>query len=792
LKLFFKYLGKSLKILIVAGLTLLILVVGGVLTLLKWPQILINPKVLHTLTTVAGQFGYIVNWERSQLEIKSFGWLHKSIDLKFENFCFNFPSPTVAGCMDHLQIAGEFSYRPQGFRVLSLGPILVENGKLALHQNEAEKQVASRTKELFGYDLPDLLLPKFLRSTKFYPIKIDLKNLTVWSKDTILLVGRLQLNTETTEMAELKKAELKLQLEPGYKTPTGQVTATVVSPSHFLQNDWNLQLQTKLETDQNQSIQAKLEGNQTKPQTYQLQGNIDFSTPTLQAKTDWKGTLGRGELSMKVGGQILGLNPQLENISFSDCQLQIIQPSVRSDQLKTDFSCPLLIDLKNIRLPDPAFEKFVKIPSQGKIKVEADLDAKLFPDLDRPVSGNLKIQFDTLEQELLKFSGNIKTEFSGVPKNYPEDWILESEADLSILMAHFQKLVTTLNHSAFAIPAPFRVLDGTVELKLKGDIDLAQNRGTVPVEFKTELASNHEKFNTEGKGELAYEFSKTPYETDLIMDILFTEVSLQLPRFRYESIPTLLPDSRYYDPNHPPSTKEPTSFKYQINIGTPEGQPARLYSNLAKEFIPIALDLQLTPEKVDGIISIQNGKLAFFRRNATITKFSFDFEEPIEKSVIDGDIKISYADYDINILVIGSIERPQIIFQSSPPLDQEQIISVLIYGRTFEDLNSDESNTVSSVSGAAADRAMTLGSLFLLASTPIESVSYNAATRAFTAKIRVAKGTSLSLGTQEGKTQQTGLQQNLGGNWNLNTYFENDSQTGEQRGGGIIEWYKRY
>jgi len=150
------------------------------------------------------------------------------------------------------------------------------------------------------------------------------------------------------------------------------------------------------------------------------------------------------------------------------------------------------------------------------------------------------------------------------------------------------------------------------------------------------------------------------------------------------------------------------------------------------------------------------------------------------------------VNYKIDILLFGTAERPTVFFQSDPPLSEDQVLSVLLYGRTYDSLDENKANTISSTSSAFADHAIALGSLFLLASTPIESVGYNPSTGLFSAKIRLAEGTSLSLQTTEGKGQAAGIRKNIGGNWILNTYIENDTETNKQSGGASIEWNKRY
>ncbi len=781
------YILSAIKIVFISAFTVLLLAAAGIFVVLKWPQTLFNPKVIGGLVTLSSKFGIVVRWDQAQFKIDSFGLLHKAIDFKFTNLCFNLGGNQTAGCFKKLELAGEFSTNLRGFRIISLGPVIVEQGSLAIHQKKVEEKVD----ELFGYDLPDLVLPEYLHSTSFKsPIQIGLDRVSIWEEGEILLLGALALQPTINGQGEIEKVDAKINLAPGYDTPSGLTEGTFTSASRFKKNDWRLQVNSHLKTESGDSLQAKLSAYQTRSGTYDFQGVANYKKGKIDSTANLKGMLGRGKLQVNASGKLQGLSPELNSMSFSNCKLVANQPSATSKKIKLGLDCPIVFDLKNLRLPDAAYEKYVQIPLHAKTNLKVDLNTELFPSLDKPVDGKATLHFDTISEELFSFKGDAETEFAGIPKKYPQGWKLETDADVSLLLKQFKKLVRLLDKSAFAIPAPLRVLDGTVEFKLKGKMNIVENRGTIPIEFNTELQSTRQKFNTQGEGELTYHFGKSGSESNIDMELNLTNLRLELPKFGYDSIPTLLPDKRMIDPNR--STSRESKFNYHIKIKTPADHPAQVFSNFAKEYIPVSLDLVLTPQKIGGEVSIQNAQLVFFRRNALVKRMKFNFEEPIEKSVINSDIQINYANYNINILLIGSVNRPQIIFESSPPLDREQIISVLIYGRTYEELNTSQSNTVGSVSGAAADRVMTLGSLFLLAGSPIQSVSYNPATGAMEARVRVAEGTSIKLGTQEGKTQEAGLQQSLGGNWNLNTFFENDTETGKQRGGGMLEWYKRY
>src|SRR5690606_13697488 len=140
---------------------------------------------------------------------------------------------------------------------------------------------------------------------------------------------------------------------------------------------------------------------------------------------------------------------------------------------------------------------------------------------------------------------------------------------------------------------------------------------------------------------------------------------------------------------------------------------------------------------------------------------------------LSGRVDVQYVDYRIHIYLRGTPEEPQIDLESDPHLPEDQIISVLLFGRTLEELGSDQTESVGSTRAALTDGAVGLASMYLLASTPVESVGYNPLTKTFTAKVRLADGTSLNLGTDMKDLTQVGIRKRLSREWSIGTYLEN-------------------
>lgn len=762
---------------------LLVLLILLAFSILKWPQYLINERSFRLLASVGGRFGAHVSWTRADIRVQSPGFLHKRFDFGFENFCFNLSQNKQQGCFEKFRVAADAAWLGTRLQVMELGPLQALGGRVSYTYEPSEKK--QNTLEL---DLPRIVLPPALRQSIFQEVSLGIDELAVWTKGELAYSGRVYQWASLDERGRLKQIDLQAELDPRPATPSGKASFSLASPSYFMENDWVM----KGSIDGfvgDAKVQASLQGQPVADKVYSVTLESDWRKKASQARGNLAMRLAKGLWRGNFSATLVGFVKQVEKIQAQQCDFSLSEIEKKKDRLHLNLDCPVLVDLSPMKLPSSSFQHLVKVPYNLDLRVKSDMETSFYPSPAEPVDGTLKVDMNTISQELLSLKGSTFTRFAGIPSHYPQGWALETKLDIQALLPQFKKLVRALEKTAYPVYAPLNDLDGSVELKVAGNADLAQQRGNIPLEFKTQLKSAQQSFNSQGKGTLNYQISKAASKTHLDFDFLMDDVKIVMPHLGYSTMPALFPDSRFVNPREKASAANP-NLSYKVSVRT--SKPAYLVSNLTKDHIPLILDLKLDEKHLGGSVKVGSTQLEFFRRNATVERFNLTLAEPRNKSVVDGLVRVRYADYTIDIIMLGAIERPKILFQSDPPLEQDQILSVLIYGRTFENLDAQNSSSVSAVSTAVADRAIALGSLFLLASSPIESVSYDPASRAFSAKIKLAQGMSLDVGTHEGRTQEVGLRKSLKGNWLIRTYFTNDPQTGSQKTGAMLEWYKRY
>jgi len=335
-----------------------------------------------------------------------------------------------------------------------------------------------------------------------------------------------------------------------------------------------------------------------------------------------------------------------------------------------------------------------------------------------------------------------------------------------------------------SLPQPFASLRG----KVMASVQWGAWKKTVPLSVKTRLSSENQRLDIEANGEL------TPF-SHLKMKVALENVRLVLPRLDLKSPPKLVPDPRIRradESDQPKAREKAASFTYDIEVTT--AKPMYFVSNLTKSDIPILTNLRLRSGKpIHGTVRIAKVPLDLFQRKAWLDHFDIKMKSPdSEHSDLDGLIAVSYSDYTINIAVLGTLQEPHVRVSSEPPLPEKQVWAVLLFGKPLEQLDDNQSASIGSARAALADGAISLASMYLLASTPIESIGYDPARKMFSAKIRLSEKTSLQLGSDLREIDKLGLRRRLSPHWALNAYFDNPFDTQRRALTALLEWGLSY
>ncbi len=795
------WLWKTLLGLFVVWVGILVLVAAVAMSILNWPTLLLNEHSLEWLRKRAPLVGATVTWKENRVAMRSFGFLNERIAIGFNELCVAVPPTVEEICVDSAEIGFRYAFAGLSPAMDEIGPITITGGRARIRASGGE---AKETKDdSSGGPLPllppEIRLPRMLQKTRFFPIRVTFDDIRVQQQEGTLSAS-VTLTGTVTDGHRLKAIALETKLRlPDAKTV--QATAEVSSPSHFREDDWGLA--AKADAGLPDGGRANVDATLTrKERALEADIRATLARGTMRGSLRFAGTTGDEGIELRADGELLHVAEIIPRIALANCRMTLTPKTLRRKRATLALHCPLDIYLQAVPLPEEV-ETVYHTPEQIRLALAADLDTDFPPDLSKRVKGDLSVDLTPVKSRIITNAGSIAATIDGVPDQFPTDWRIDTTLDIDFRIARFQELVALLYTTPFPVPAPFSVLQGSVALAVRGGANLPHDLSQIPVVLETRLRSPEQALIIDGKGKAAVVFDGwAPSSADVAAAVELSDIALTLPRIVPASMPRLVPDSRIQEDaldiarakRQAQEEQEESAFDltYDLTVKTPKRKPIRLTSNLTKSPIPIAVDMTLADGKPSGTITVEKFRIKLFRRNADVQKIALQLADPFGLSEVDGLITVRYVDYTINIELAGPANRPRIILTSDPPLSHEDIIATLIYGEPFSDLEGEDQESVGNMSSAVANRALALWSLYTFASTPIQRIGYDPETGAVSAKLRIAEGTSLTVGSNAGSSQEVGLRRRLGGGWIVSTTVEDFSDGESAKANAFLEWHKRY
>jgi hypothetical protein len=531
---------------------------------------------------------------------------------------------------------------------------------------------------------------------------------------------------------------------------------------------------------------------------FELIGNASLTQGSRVARLDLSGRLEPTQqesiaMSVRLNGQSRGWIPGMSQVRVDDCHIGLRGQTRGRAQFLVN--CPIF---GSVKLP----RQYRGLPAALGMRLTADFESASLPDPQEDWEGEVALTLEKITSSILQVNeGTLDVRFRGAPldlarrilqridgrradlgrfKSEPE---LVSHLRLAAHIPQFESVQKLLKDSDIEPIAPVRALGGTVRMELDADIDLERRSQTggglrAQVKASTQLGGQGQTVQVAGSGLLQIAHGSGS-RIRLEADILLEQVTLHLPRMtvgqppRFTTyVPRLLPDSRILlpgqrkeDPNNIPF------FDYRLRFRTQRPDSLQVLSNLALAPVPVSMDIVLPAEgAIEGYLEIGQAPLKLARQDAHIEHFRLDFTKQGDP-LMNGRARVIYTDYTVFIDISGPSTRPDLRLSSEPALPESEVVAVLLFGKPSDELDSEQAASSGNAEAAIANRALGMGSLFLLASTPIERIDYDAITGAVTAKIRLAEGFSLDVGgsTQTGPT--VGIRKRIGGRWSIQTTY---------------------
>ncbi len=483
----------------------------------------------------------------------------------------------------------------------------------------------------------------------------------------------------------------------------------------------------------------------------------------------------------KLDGWVENPIQEIKRVAFDTCGFDL--KAILTENMQWNLLCPTeLTPAKNV-IPAEWREGW-----DGKVRLLVRAEGGT--EGSRDPKGNVEVDLMPFKTAVVHGRGKIQFHLEDVIKEK-----LAASVEAEVHVVDFQRAVKNIKDKSYAVPSPLNAMKGELALSTNGKAEIDLASGRIPFTLETKLGSPAQNFHTRAEGALGFRREKKNTEIDLAADIALTNVELVLPPLEPTKLPMLFPDPRIRFPEREIAASE-SNFHYRLRIHSPPGSPVRLISNLAKGPVPVNLSLNLSSESpATGTLSVASFPVEILRRKATVRYFKIELSENAKAPPIRGEVDVRYAEYELTVRINGTTEQPHLSIESDPPLTEEDAYSVLVFGRPLTELSPSDGDTVANLRAAVSNRAVGLASMYLLATTPIESVTYDPTANVFNARIRIADGTSLNVGSDWRSVTQLGVKRKLSPSWILNTFIDNPfgGTTQQQRSvSSFLEWSKRY
>jgi hypothetical protein len=356
------------------------------------------------------------------------------------------------------------------------------------------------------------------------------------------------------------------------------------------------------------------------------------------------------------------------------------------------------------------------------------------------------------------------------------DLLLETKGQVSL--KDVKKTMSIYGPKPYTqLPAPFNAMNGDIitdisfakgptslEVVFNGvtNIDLKGEKQSLVLDINTGVPLNLETFK--------------PVAIDLGID--FKDVQIQMPRLSKKSPPPqFVPDGRFKKSIIEEKQKKKNELPKEINILAGVGTPLKIKTNLLDEILRLNFDIKLIDGKMkNGFLKILPLKTTVFKRPIKLEGAKINFSEGIDP-VIDAIIKFPLPEYKITLKLEGPVSKPRYAFESDPPLPQNDIYAVLLFGRPLADLNPDDKTAANKTNQLLSQGILSLSVLYFLSGSPVEYVGYDPGSKNATAQFGLGRKSSLRVGGGQEGINSTAIRRSLGKGWYLDTSVQNSSAT---------------
>lgn len=740
-----------------------------------------------------------VTWAEMHFKFEKVTWLHHNLEWQVRGLQIDKTTPRISAPIDEVEVVLSFSvFRPKTEVVFS---------KIALH---AVKPVYV---QLSGGKPEESPEQSFFQQMRGYLDYLDMANTYATARSVdgeikeLVIQPAGQADPMVIGFKLIKPAEdgadvLSANVTLRGKNMNGELAAVVSAvklgtPEPFLTgkakfNGFKLDQTADIKAVfQNETLQAEIEG----ATSYAIGNTPLKAAPKLVLVLDER------QAELRLGSNFIGIPGPIARLDKVDFNLMI---PLQNDVLWTDqpsrFNINGPVDLffidKDMR---PPLEKSCKckIPERVAVKATGQLWLKTVMTPSTSYKKEVldgRVSVESVRNRL--FTADIA---AGL-KIFKEkaEYLYEPSLDSELHIHSFQGVKNFLDAKNIMVPAPFDVLEGTIDIVAKGAVARDGKSSTTPVRIDVALGSDHQKVKLGSQIKISAD--QTLRNINVGVSLIVDEFTIELPPLDpIAGMPKLVRDPRVKLVPPPASaaaaSKKPKiKVTVQIEAKTLRSGAIRLLTKYADPYVPITVDAQRGVDgELIGSVQLEQFDIKYLRRTVHVEHMRLVMDGKDNTNFpVDGRMRVDQTQYRIFIDVSGTMQAPSIRLTSEPELQRSEIISVLLYDRTSDQLVSADAETAGSVEAAMADRAIGLFGMWALASTPIKSFSYNPVTKVYSATVQLADGLTAGVGTNWEEAAHLEVRKRVSKRWVLTASYAPSETDKDQVGKLVLQWEKRF
>lgn len=562
-----------------------------------------------------------------------------------------------------------------------------------------------------------------------------------------------------------------------------------------------LDLTARLRGDQGLAADATARVRPPKEGELRLEAKATARASGKRLEARVTGDYSKDRASAKGGLAVVDPSGAVRRFSLDDCAFDA--PLRDGDPKSADLKCGLAV------VPGPFGQPKGAEPKKlaGKLGFHADF---------KPVRAQRDRFVASVYAEIAPqahwndLAARLELSLAGRTTNLPASLTARHKFELGMTIKKFEDLVSYLQDTEFAIPAPVNAFRGTVTLSVRtaGDSKGQDQRIVYKVVSDLKSAKQALEATVTGHVDIKGMFRKKRTISDKT-EVDLKNVALELPQISMKSAPRMpspVVDTRIKTGE--PKRDEAVEAKRQSQVAAPPpggspvdfdvhvftSRPVSLISNLNNAPIPISMDLHAAPAGLTGKINIDPVDLQVFRQTGHVDHITLTPKPGTSAMALDGKVVHKRQDATINILLVGSTEKPTVTFESDPPMNQNEIMALLLYGKSPNELDTDQQASAGNASAALTNGALGLTSLYLFASTPIDSVGYDPVTQTYQIRFKLPGGATLSVGSNLQESKTISLRKRVARNLELETQMRQGQQQSQKRDAvtTFLQWFRRY